>query len=124
MRVGHPRTRNGSQVRGWRSGRLGAGQCGVAVDRIWARSVPVHPGEGRFADVTEFGRDIIDYVRGAGFEPKVFLSHEVSADYTGPCGEDSVISSDVHEEVLTAVSRGPSRAGPWSLSCEGEGRRA
>ena len=67
---------------------------------------------------TEIVCVISDYVRGAGFEPKVFLSQEVSADYGGPCGEDSVISSDVHEEVLTAVSRGPSRAGPWSLPHE------
>jgi hypothetical protein len=58
------------------------------------------------------------YVCRAGFEPKVFLSHEVSADYAGLCGDGSVISSDVHEEVLTAVSGGPSRAGPWSLPRE------
>ena len=67
--------------------------------------------------LTEIGRDISDYVRGVGVEPEVFLSQEVSADYGGPCGEDS-ISSDVHEEVLTAVSGGPSRAGPWSLPRE------
>ena len=38
------------------------------------------------------------------FEPKVFLSHEVSADYAGARGEDSVVSSEVRREVVTALS--------------------
>jgi hypothetical protein len=93
------------------------GTVRVGVVCIWTRSVPVH-GEGPFADVHRIGCDISDYVRGAAFEPKVFLSQEVSANYADPCGEDSVISSVVHEEVLTAVSWGTSRASAWSLPRE------
>jgi hypothetical protein len=39
--------------------------------------------------VTEFGCDIIDYVHRAGSEPKVFLWHEVSADYAAHAVESA-----------------------------------
>jgi hypothetical protein len=55
---------------------------------------------------------------GWALSPKVFRSHEVSADYAGPCGEDSVVSSEVGDEVLTPASGEPSRAGPVSRPCE------
>ena len=73
------------------------------------------PARADLLTFTEFGGDIIDYVRGAGFEPKVFLPHVVSADYAGPCGGDSVIGSDPPEEVLTAVS-GERSPGRWPAS--------
>jgi hypothetical protein len=51
---------------------------------MWARSAPVHPPKAGLLMFTEFGGDIIDYVRDAAFEPKVSLSHDISADYAGP----------------------------------------